>query len=334
MDWWLKFGCFLTGYNYHIVKASSEVSAKTVKRYTSAMIIICLLWSFVGYTFAERYVKAGWFGSIVGGIVMCLIIVQIERQIILSIHKNNFLFVFRGVIAIMMAVLGSIIIDQMIFKEDIEQKKILLLDNKVNSIYPLKAKELKTQISELDTTINSKELERKNLVGDLSLNPTIKIVTSQVSSVPVPTTTIDSTNKPIYDTKLLKSKSSTISSIENPKMSLLAPLDNQIAYLRQQKSIKDNAMLTLRESVEKDIKSKVGFLDELNIMISLVTQSLAAMIVYVVLFLFLFGLEMFILVSKWGDNVRNDYDETVIHQMDLQLYKLKLLAEQGYKKQS
>jgi hypothetical protein len=35
-NWWLKFGCFLTGYNYNILDASSEISAKAVKRYTSA----------------------------------------------------------------------------------------------------------------------------------------------------------------------------------------------------------------------------------------------------------------------------------------------------------
>ena len=36
-DLWLKTGCFLTGYNYIIIKNSSEASAKSVKKYLSAL---------------------------------------------------------------------------------------------------------------------------------------------------------------------------------------------------------------------------------------------------------------------------------------------------------
>lgn len=78
-NWWLRFGCFLTGYNYGIVKMSSEITAKTVKRYTSAMIIICILWSFIGYTFTDRYLKAGPWGAFLGAVVMVIIIIQVER---------------------------------------------------------------------------------------------------------------------------------------------------------------------------------------------------------------------------------------------------------------
>lgn len=327
-NWWLRFGCFLTGYNYHIVMASSEVSAKTVKRYTSAMIIVCILWAFVGFTFTQRYIKADLLGSIVGSIVMCVIIIQIERQIILSVHKNRFLYSFRAVIAIMMAALGSIIIDQLIFKEDIEQKKIMLLDAKVNAVYPVKAKELKIQIKELDSTVNAKELERKILLNDISANPTIKVVSSQIQTAPISTTTTDSTGQTTTKPVLVKSKSSTITSIQNPKIELLKSIDSQLAKIRDQKKDKDNALLTLRSDVEKDIKSKVGFLDELNVMTGLLKDSTSARVVWSIWIVFLLGLEMFILASKVGEK-GNDYDATIIHQMDLQLKKLELLANRN-----
>jgi hypothetical protein len=327
-NWWIKFGCFLTGYNYHIVMASSEVSVKAVKRYTSAMIIVCILWAFVGFTFTQRYIKTELLGAIIGSIVMCIIIIQIERQIILSVHKNKFLYFFRGIIAIMMAALGSIIIDQLIFKEDIEQKKIMLLDAKVNAVYPLKAKELKLQIQELDSTINAKETERKVLLNDISQNPTIKVVNSQIQAIPIATTTTDSSNLTTTKTSVIKAKSSTITSIQNPKVGLYNSIDGQIKILRDQKNTKDNSLLSLRTDVEKEIKSKVGFLDELNVMMNLLKDSLPARIVWLIWVLFLFGLEMFILVSKWGEKA-NDYDATVIHQMDLQIKKLELLANRS-----
>jgi len=326
-NWWLKFGCFLTGYNYNIVMNSSEVSSKTVKRYTSAMIIVCSLWALIGFTFTERYLKAGMLGSLVGSLVMCIVIVQIERQIILSIHRNNYLFAFRCVIAVMMALLGSIILDQVIFKQDIEQEKIGLIDQKVNKVYPVKSEELKTQIKELDTSINAKEAERRGLIADVSMNPTIKIVTAQTSSVPVSSTTTDTMKRTTTQIKMMKATSSSISSIKNPKMDLIDPLDKQLAYLRQQKTQKDERLLLLRPQLEAEITSKVGFLDELNIMVVILKESTAALVVYTIIFLFLFGLEMFILVSKWGDKVMTDYDETILHQMNFQLYKLKLLSK-------
>ncbi|MHB9142466.1 MAG: DUF4407 domain-containing protein, partial [Paludibacter sp.] len=54
-DIWIKFGCFLTGHNYAIIKNSSEASAKTVKKYLSALLIISTIWGFIGFAFTHRY---------------------------------------------------------------------------------------------------------------------------------------------------------------------------------------------------------------------------------------------------------------------------------------
>lgn len=81
---------------------------------------------------------------------MMVIIVQIERQIILSITPSKWLYVFRGIIACMMAILGAIIIDQIIFKEDIELEQITLIDQKVKKALPERTIELQTQIKNID----------------------------------------------------------------------------------------------------------------------------------------------------------------------------------------
>src|SRR5687768_5264852 len=149
--WWVKFGCFLTGYNYTIVRNSSEVTAKAVKRYTSAMIIVCIIWSFIGYVFTDRYLHGGRNGSIIGALVMIVIIVQIERQIILSINPSKLLYISRALIATMMAIIGAIIIDQIIFKEDIELEKITSIEERVKKALPPKTEELRAQILTLDS---------------------------------------------------------------------------------------------------------------------------------------------------------------------------------------
>ena len=95
-NWWIRFGCFLTGYNYGIVRNSSEVAAKAVKRYTSALLIVCILWAFIGLYFYPAILRGSQWGSLAGAVVAVIIIFQIERQIILSINPSKWLY-FYGV---------------------------------------------------------------------------------------------------------------------------------------------------------------------------------------------------------------------------------------------
>jgi hypothetical protein len=120
-DFWVRLGCFMTGYNYMIVRNSSEATAKAVKKYLSALLIVCTLWGFVGYAFTRRYLHGEWYISLIGALIMVLMVIQIERQIILSIGRNRMAYAFRVLIGIVMAVLGSVILDQIIFKDDVNK---------------------------------------------------------------------------------------------------------------------------------------------------------------------------------------------------------------------
>ncbi|XHR95146.1 DUF4407 domain-containing protein [Mucilaginibacter sp. UC70_90] len=304
---------------------SSEISAKTVKRYTSALLIVCILWTFIGYVFTERYLKLSWFGCSLGAIVLCTIIIQIERQIILAGHKNWKLFAFRAVIAMTMAIIGSVIVDQIIFKEDIDQKQIFLLDAKINKILPAKTEELRAQVNQLDSVIAKKEYERKEIVEDISQHPLIKSVTSQSSPQQLQTITTDSSKTSTTSTKIVNATTFTVNSVQNPKMALLNPLDLQIATLRSQKSSKDSSIIALRPQLAQEIRSKVGFLDELQVMYTLLIESGVALSVWCLWFVFLLCIELFIMFSKIGEEP-NDYDATIMHQMEIQKKKLALLA--------
>ena len=323
-NWWIRFGCFLTGYNYRIVSSSSEVAVKAVKRYTAALLIVATIWAFVGYMFTHRYLHGGQWGSIAGAAIMVMIIIQVERQIILTVTPSRWLYIFRGLIAVMMAILGAIIIDQIIFKEDIELEQVSLIDEKVNRILPAKTADLRQQIVQMDSTILAKETERRALMDDISANPTIQSVTTQSLPVTVTNTVTDSLKNTRTTGRVVNANSRTVSSIPNPKMNLVQPLDDQIASLRDHKAALDSSLLALRPMVEKDIRENVGFLDELKVMYKLISESNIALFVWLLWFLFLLGLEMFVLISKTSEK-KNDYEETVLHQMNIQMKKLKLL---------
>jgi hypothetical protein len=322
---WLRFGCFLTGYNENIVMSCSEVTAKAVKRYTSALLIICILWAFIGYTFTRRYLRADVFGAIGGAIIFVIIIIQVERQIILAVRNNKWMYGFRIVLALIMALLGSIIIDQIIFKDDIEQQKIIMLDEKVKKVLPAKTEELKRQIGELDSTISAKEKERSTIVDDIYKNPTIKIINTQTAPVLTTSTTTDSIKNTTSKQTLVNSTSSTVSSIQNPKMAMIGPLDISVASLRRQMAQKDSSLIVLRTTLEEELNLKVGFLDELKLMLGLIFESKAVLGVWLLWLFFLLSLELFILVSKIGEG-DNDYDATILHQMNLQKRKLELMS--------
>lgn len=321
---WIKFGCFLTGYNYPIVMSSSEVAVKAVKRYTSALIIVSIIWAFVGFMFTNRYLHGSTWGSVAGAAIMVIIIIQVERQIILSVTPSKWLYIFRGLIAVMMAILGAIIIDQIIFKEDIELEQVSLIDEKVNKILPLKTADLRSQIMNMDSTINAKEQERLALMTDISQHPTIQSVTTQSLPVTVNKTVTDSLKQTTTTGSVVNANSRTVSSIPNPKMSLIQPLDAQINDLRGRKASLDSNLLALRPMVEKDIRSKVGFLDELKVMYKLISESRIALTVWLLWFFFLLGLEMFVLISKTSEK-QNDYEATVLHHMNIQMKRLKSL---------
>ncbi|PZR06082.1 MAG: DUF4407 domain-containing protein [Flavobacterium psychrophilum] len=325
-NWWIRFGCFLTGYNHAIVRQSSEVSAKAVKRYTSAILIVCIIWSFIGYTFTQRYLHGGLTGSIIGSVVLVIIIVQIERQIVLSVNPTKWLYLSRGVIAIMMAIIGTIIIDQIIFKEDIELEKITFIQNRVDKALPPKTKELELQIAKLDTAIVNKEHERLVLMEDIKRNPTTTVYSTSPSPKIVRKTTIDTlTGKPITTENIVPGTVTTRTDIPNPNIEHVKPMEQDIVLLRNQKADKEKILLDIRPRLEKEISSKVGFLDELEVMYQLITHSNVALVVWFIWFLFLFGLEMIVLISKINEK-ENDYDKTVVHQMTLQNKRLDALA--------
>lgn len=319
----LRFGCFLIGYNYSIVKNCSEISVKTVKRYTSALLIICLLWAFIGYSFTNRYLAGNTFISTIGAIIFIFLIIQIERQIILSINPSRWLYATRTIIAVTMAVIGSVIIDQIIFQQDIELEKITFIEARVNKALDSKTKELRSQIQDLQDAIVKKEVERQNYISEIARNPTSIIYSTTSTNKIEKNVTIDPTGNNVTTEKSIPVKVVNSSNVPNPKISMIAPLQQSINDLSIQKSKKESALLNIRPQLEKDISSKVGFLDELEVMFSLITKSTVALMIWLIWFILLFGIEILILVSKSGET-ENDYDRIVKQHMTLQMKKLDL----------
>ena len=311
-DLWLKFGCFLTGYNYALILNSSEASAKFVRKNLSAFIIISILWGFIGFAFAKRYAHLGDFGASIVALIMIIIVIQVERQITMTLHKNKWAIGFRVAIGIVMAIIGSIILDQVIFKDDIEKTNISLIEDEVNRILPTTSIDIDFQIRQLDSLISAQEQERTNLIAEISAHQFITAVDQSK------TTTSDSANKKTSVTQ-------TIKQVQNPKIALLPAIDDRIKQLQTQSIEKQNYKINLRKELQQQINAKKGFLDELNVLVKILTEHKIALVVWLLLFIFFFSLELFVLVNKLSDN-KLDYDKIIAHQVDT---KIKMLENLG-----
>jgi hypothetical protein len=321
-DLWLKLGCYITGYNYIIIKNSSEASAKAVKKYLSAILIVSILWGFIGYSFASRYLHTGIIGSSLVSIIMIVIVIQIERQIILSVGRNRLVPIFRTLIGIVMAIIGSVIIDQIIFKEDVEKARISNLQAEVNNVLPEKTRELDYQINQLDSAIIIKEGERSSVIDEITRKPFIKSATSETRHFQMQK---NGRNGEVRDT-LVKRTDLALNDVANPKASLLPDIENQINSLHAQKSEKENSKINIRQELEDELNSKTGFLDELKILFSILLSSWIAMVIWLMFFLFLMSLEVLVLVNKFGEE-KTDYETIILHQKDVRIKMVQKLSE-------
>lgn len=322
---WVRFGCFLTGYNYHILRGCSEAAFKSVKKYTAAMVIVCILWFFIGFTFAGRYLSSGMAGCVLAGVIAVVIIVQVERQIILSINPGKPLLIFRGCLAFMMAILGAVIIDQTLLEKDIDLEKISYITERVNKILPDKTAELRSQITELDSTIKFKNTERDSHTEDCNKHPLIYVLATQSQVSYTRTRHVNASGQDSFATSPTHTNTVTRTSVPNPRLAMIPPLDSAIGALHQQKAVKQNDLLHIRPALENEMKAKTGFLDELKVMVRLISSSYVALCFWLLWILFFLFIELLVLSCKLGSEP-DDYQKAVLHHMNLQIRRLEIMA--------
>ncbi|WP_099370824.1 DUF4407 domain-containing protein [Sphingobacterium sp. 1.A.5] len=310
---WLRFGCFLTGYNYYLVQHSSELSSKAVKKFTSAILLIVLVWMFIAYSFATNYLHVGVFGGLLASLIAAFVVIQIERIIILSTKVNKWSIGFRITLAIVMAILGSFILDQILFKDDIELRKTQIMEERVKIAIQNSEKDIDQQVNTIDSSIFQLEQRSQKLSDDLQKNPVI--VTSYTNT----SVTRDNEGKRINSTN---STNKMVN--ENPKKRELEQINEQINILNAQKFKTIGSLDSIKANKEKDLRKSSGFIDELNILHDVITSSTIGFTVYALFFFFFLSIELFVVTIKLFDKA-SDYDKLVNHQTDVRMKMLERL---------
>lgn len=308
MSWWLKFGCFLTGWNSKILAQCSEASFKHLKKYTAALLILMILWGFTGFCFAQRYVHAPIWGCVLSALIFVTIIVQIERQIILTVGTSKVGVIFRLFIAIIMAFLGSAIIDQVIFGEDIKRKMVEITDRQVTELLPIRLKVIDDKLSELQIDIDS--LDRMNLIlnDEIAKNPTTKTVSTLTTYKNV--LQEDGTYKKMPETTV------STTPVANPRIKQVETNNQNLERLRNQQDEYTIKKMEVENDLRKELSTNIGFLEELHAMLEILMTRNEALIFYLIIFSFLISLELFVVASKMSDK-KCDYDMIVEYQLSI-----------------
>jgi len=292
-----KIECFIVGWKPEILKECREVSYAMLKKYFAAIIILSIIWGVIGWNFAGNYLGIeSWYGKVITSMVFIAIIVCVERYIILSHGNLKTMKIFRICLAILMAILGSTIFDQIIFRNDIQTEQIkqevqnqhILLQNSIHRIDSM----IVFTINQ--NTILNEELQKNPKVPSRTGSTAREVIVGQ-----------DDSGNPI----LGRTTTSTTELVDNPLWQdkekndlLLKEYRDSIHSLTQQQ-------MRLTETVTAKIKDKkhnIGFLQELGILIQLLKRDKIMLVFWCVLFAFLMCLELLVITTKGKDNC--DYE--------------------------
>lgn len=292
MNWWIKLGCKLTGWSSSVLSQCSEASKTQLSKYTSALLILMIVWSITGFCFAQRYIGLPIWGCILVSLVFVTIVVMIERQILLALHPTKKLATFRLVIAIIMAIVGSSIFDQTMFGKDIDKQMADTIELQTVDLTQKRVSNIDSKLMAFQIEKDSLNKVNSELQADVNAHPWIiqKSVTNSQDRLVV--------NGKI---KVVNNPSVTTNQIANPKQIVIAANNEKIKQIVLQENDLNKKRLTVEEDTRKECQANVGFLEELEAMVSIVTTRTVAGIFYVIFFLLLMSLELFVVTSKMGD---------------------------------
>lgn len=292
MNWWIKLGCKLTGWSSSVLSQCSEASKTQLSKYTSALLILMIVWSITGFCFAQRYIGLPIWGCILVSLVFVTIVVMIERQILLALHPTKKLATFRLVIAIIMAIVGSSIFDQTMFGKDIDKQMADTIELQTVDLTQKRVSNIDSKLMAFQIEKDSLNKVNSELQADVNAHPWIiqKSVTNSQDRLVV--------NGKI---KVVNNPSVTTNQVANPKQIAIAANNEKIKQIVLQENDLNKKKLTVEEDTRKECQANVGFLEELEAMVSIVTTRTVAGIFYVIFFLLLMSLELFVVTSKMGD---------------------------------
>ena len=304
-----NFGCLLIGWDKNILKECGEASYRQYRKLLSAICIMMVLWGTIGYCFADRYINIeSCFLKVCVAITFMFIVLCVERVIILTVGKARLMSIMRVLLALCMAVLGSCIFDQIIFRNDIQQAIQEHREDMIGATINKRLVIYDSDIQRITQEMDSLSKATIALNEELQQRPVIKgtNVSTQEQVIGV-----DENGKP----RKVRTQTVNTVTLANPLAEQLKANNDQIqiysAQLEQLRLDKKEVAEKVREEMNQRTP---GFIEELEATLKVVSKSRVSLAFYIILFCFLTFLELLVLTIKMGEN-KCDYELIVENQL-------------------
>ena len=183
----LKLSSLLLGETYDDLKGETTKSKQKVMLYGTLLIMIMLLWFINGYLITNQILNYPNKQAIIVGIISAFIVYTIELTIIRMSKVSILSTIIRLLMALIIAFIGSLSIDEIIFKADIEnqlkinsQKETLSIPSVI--ILKNKIKSLDTQLKQLNISSSSLR-DQMILESKTGYGPKTKLIERQLEDI-------------------------------------------------------------------------------------------------------------------------------------------------------
>lgn len=311
MKTYKNIGCLLIGWNKDILSECGEASHRQYRKLISAICIMMVMWGTIGYCFADRYINIeSCVLKLCVSLAFMFIVLCVERVIILTVGKARLMSTMRVMLALCMAVLGSCIIDQIIFSNDIQQTIHDRREDVTKETIYKRLAVFESDMQRITHEMDSLSKATITLGEELAKHPTIKSVNVSTTEQIVG---VDENGNP----KKVNNRSTEIVNIPNPLTGQLNANNEQIQLYQNQLEQLRQDKKEIAEKVTIEVHSRpIGFIEELEATLKVVSNSWISLAFYIVLFCFLAFLELFVLTIKMGET-KCDYELIVENQLKL-----------------
>lgn len=142
----------ITGDDHEILKGDTPASRRKVALFAMSIMLPTLLWFILGTLMISKLLNGNTGGALLTGAICALTIFIVDRSIIMS-NGGKAIAMFRIILALSVSLIGATILDEIIFKNDIDQH-----------LEFVQRQEASMELTGLDSIWNDKIIAQKNKV--------------------------------------------------------------------------------------------------------------------------------------------------------------------------
>ena len=117
----MKFFCKITGDDYKMLVNETPESRKKVTALATVVFVPVIIWFVIGYLMSTQIMELTSLHGLFVAIVLAFLIFLLERTIIMA-NGSRLIKWFRIILGLVIALLGAIFLDEIVFHKDIEHQ--------------------------------------------------------------------------------------------------------------------------------------------------------------------------------------------------------------------